>query len=225
MPSIGEESIPQQTVQGVAQNIDPQALQQKMASTVAEKGKLDFILKGIADKVGADFESRTKQPETILRKVAQKRMEGRNYNLDNINDAYGGRFIIKNDRQENQIKSMLSKAADLGIFKINKQQNVKSDTYSAFHTDIETPTGVKGEIQIHTPQSALESIANHSIRSVFGEKPPDQVDDLKKKQAKIADKTPNSTAINKAATIQSLAKQNNGKPLDPRIIAGILGSR
>lgn len=221
--SIGEESVTPQAKGKILQDITPQALQSKMAGVMVEKNKLDYILKGIADKVGADFESRTKNPDTALAKIAQKRSEGRgNYSLGSLNDLYGARFIIKKPGDAAKIKSLLDKAESLGLFKIIKQQSVKTGTYHANHTDFQTPQGVKGEIQTKTPQEHLESVANHSIRSVFGEKPPPQVALLRDKQAAIASKTGDSEAMKKASAIQSIAQQNGGKSVDPRLIATIL---
>lgn len=221
--SIGEESVNPQAKQQVLQDVTPQALQSKMAQVMTEKEKLDYILKGIADKVGVNYESRQKNPDTVISKIAQKREQGRNnYSLDDVNDLFGARFIIKDAKDKAAIHSLLDKAASLGLFKITKQENVETGTYEANHTDFETPQGLKGEIQIHTPQTLLESTANHSLRAVFGEKPPEPVKALRDIQAQIASKTPNNEALAKASTIQQIASQTNGKSIDPRLIASIL---
>lgn len=219
--NIGEEAIPPQVQAQATADITPQAMQQKMAGVIGEKEKLDFILRGIAQRVGADFNSRIKNPDTIVKKVAQKRLAGRNYSLDDINDGYGARFIIKTDGEKGKIISFMKKAEELGLFSINKSEPVKTGTYSAYHIDFQTPNGVKGEAQIMTPQQSLESVANHSLRSVHGENPQGQVKALRDKQAEIAKKTPHQEAINKASEIQQAAKQL-GNTLDPRLIAGIL---
>ncbi len=226
--SIGEAQI----TPGVQNQITPdvvspegkQQLFESLGKATVSKGGLDFILSGIANKVGAEFTSRVKNPETVVQKIAQKRMQGRNYGIQDVNDNYGGRFIIKNSSQASRIKTMLTKAQDLGIFKINKQEDVTKDTYHAFHVDFTTSDGVKGEVQIMKPQEVLESVANHSLRSVFGENPPNQVQNLRDMQANMAKNMPDNSAVEKAAQIQNIAKANGDQPLDPRIIASTLQS-
>lgn len=199
-----------------------QALQSTLANTIVKKKFLDFLMNGIADKVGAEFASRVKNPETVIQKVATKRTEGRDYNLDDVNDTYGGRFVIKNPDDKDEIEGMLKKAQDLGVFKIGKQQEVTQATYHAFHTDITTPDGVRGEIQIMTPQEELEGVANHGLRSVFGENPPPQVAKLRDMQADLAGKISDNDAQTKSDQITQVAKSVGDKPVDPRIIANIL---
>lgn len=220
--SIGEEAINPQMQQQMAGDISPQMVQQKLASTISEKEKLDYILKGIAQNTKSEFNSRIKNPDTIVKKIAQKRMEGRDYGIDNINDAYGGRFIVEDTKDIPKIKSLIEKASEIGLFNINKAQVVKNGNYHAFHFDIETPAGAKGELQIMTPQEELESVSNHPLRSVYGEKAPPEVETLKDMQSKMAAKMPNAKAHEKAMQIQQASKANNDKPIDPSLIAQIL---
>jgi ppGpp synthetase/RelA/SpoT-type nucleotidyltranferase len=202
-----------------------QALAGKLAQTNEKKQFLDYILKGIAEKAGAEFSSRVKNPETVVQKVAAKRMDGRKYGLDDVNDVYGGRFVIKNSSEVAPIKKMIEKAEELGVFKIGKSEERTQATYHAHHMDIITNDGVKGEIQIMTPQEELEAVANHGIRAVHGENPPPNVKELRNKQAELASKIPHKEAHEKAQQIQAVAKSMGDKPLDVRIPAAILTHR
>ena len=224
--SVPENSVtPQVQSQVTPDLVSEQGKQQlaaKLSKTIEKKDFLDYILKGIAEKAGAEFSSRVKNPETVIQKIATKRIAGRDYNLEDVNDGYGARFIIKSSSDMASIKKMLAKAEELGVFKIGKQEQVTQATYSGFHSDITTPDGVKGEIQIQTPQQELEGVANHSLRAVFGEKPPEEVKALRDTQAELAKKISGNKAHEAAQTIQAIGKQNNDKPLDPRISAAIL---
>jgi ppGpp synthetase/RelA/SpoT-type nucleotidyltranferase len=226
MNNVGEAAVTppvqQQATPDLVAPQGQQAIAGKIAQTTKKKELLDYILKGIADKVGAEFSSRVKNPETVVQKVATKRMEGRDYNLDDVNDVYGGRFIIKNPDQVAPIKKMLEKASELGIFKIGKQEERTQATYHAFHTDIVTPDGVKGEIQIMTGKEELEAVANHSLRAVHGENPPPEVKELRDKQAELASKIPHGEAHAKAQQIQQVAKLIGDKPVNPVVTAGVL---
>lgn len=199
-----------------------QVLHSTLANTIVQKKFLDYIFKGIADKMGVEFNSRIKNPETVIQKVATKRMEGRDYNLDDVNDSYGGRFVIKKPSQVGQIQGMLHKAEELGVFKIDKQEERTQATYHAYHMDIITPDKVRGEIQIMSPAEELESVANHSLRAVFGQKPAPEVAKLRDIQANLAKKIPGEAAHQKAQQIQDIGKQMGDKPIDPRITAAVL---
>ncbi|MHB9161538.1 MAG: nucleotidyltransferase family protein [Nitrosotalea sp.] len=226
--SVPEAQVSPQIQQQVTPDlVSPQGKQQlasKLSRTIEKKGFLDYILKGIATKVGAEFSSRVKNPETVIQKVATKRMAGRKYNLDDVNDAYGGRFVIKNSRDVPEVKGMLRKAADLGVFKIGKTEERTQATYHAYHMDITTKDGVRGEIQIMTHPEAAEAVVNHDLRSVYGEKPSPEVARLRDVQAKIvtslSDKK-NSELINH---IQNIHKQAGDKPLPPTVNAAMLAA-
>lgn len=228
---MNNQSIPEAQVgPQVQQSITPdlmapqgqQALASKLAQTNEKKQFLDYILKGIAEKAGVEFSSRVKNPETVVQKVASKRMEGRKYGLNDVNDVYGGRFVIKNSSEVAPIKKMLEKASELGVFKIGKQEERTQATYHAHHLDITTSDGIRGEIQIMTPQEELEAVSNHSLRAVHGEKPPKDVAELRDKQAELAGKIPNKQAHEKAQQIQNVAKQIGDKPVSPVVTASIL---
>ena len=230
-PTNSQQSVPEAQVgPQIQQSVTPdlvnqqgqQALAGKLAQTNEKKQFLDYILKGIADKSGAEFSSRVKNPETVVQKVASKRTEGRKYGLDDVNDVYGGRFVIKNSSEVASIKKMIEKAEELGVFKIGKQEERSQATYHAHHMDITTSDGVRGEIQIMTGKEELEAVSNHALRAVHGEKPPPEVASLRDKQAELAAKIPNKKAHEKAQQIQDVAKQIGDKPVDPRITASIL---
>src|SRR5579859_5439888 len=151
----GESAItPQVAAQTAPDVVNPQGLQQlhqQMSATIAQKGMLDFIFKGIAQKTGAQFSSRIKNAQSVVQKIAQKRMQGRDYNLDDVNDAYGARFITADKDVQDEIKKLVSKAESLGVIQITKKQDVTTGTYHAYHIDFQTKDGANGEIQIMKP--------------------------------------------------------------------------
>lgn len=213
---------PQLASQLASDVVSPQGQQQvqgKLASAIMKKKLLDSLMTMIAQKVHGEFTSRIKDPNTIVQKVVQKRGEGRKYNVDDVNDVYGGRIVVKDKSLLPQVKDLLMKVQKAGLFSINKQENVKEQTYNGYHIDIQTPDGMKGEIQVQTPQEELESVANHGIRSEFGEKPPQEVSNLRNTQAKLAKNISDSKAHQKSQQIQQT--EQNGT-IDPRVIASIL---
>jgi len=224
--SIGESQVtPQAMGQVTPDMVSPQgkqALFQNLAQATQEKDKLDFIFKGIADKEGADFSSRVKNPKTVVQKIAQKRLQGRDYKLDDINDAYGSRIIVDSEKDYGKIKKYVEKAAELGIFKINKSELVDTDYHKAWHIDFKTANGTKGELQILTPQQEANSVINHDLRSVHGEDMPDTVKELADKQAAIVKNMPSDKARQLAQTISDLHKNTHGQPLPPQVNATIL---
>ena len=92
---------------------------------------------------------------------------------------------------------------------IQKMQQVHHDTYHAFHIDF-TRDGVKGEIQIHTPASLNESVANHDIRNVYGEKPPAPLEQVKKQNQARAYKLAPDQAQQEAQALE-IIKQARDK--------------
>lgn len=180
----------------------------------AEKAQpaLDDRFKQLAEGVGLDpekdFESRIKQPDTFIQKIAQHRLEGTDkYDAKGVNDAYGGRFIADTDQQKGQIIRAFNQLDQMGEFKILKQQNVVKDTYNAYHIDF-VKNGVKGEIQIHDPNSLLESVVNHEIRAEGGEKPPPAMQAEKEANANAAHQMPSDIAQDLAQAGEK-AKSNN----------------
>lgn len=222
----GESQIGAQTIQQIASDVVSQQgiskLHQKMVGTALTKPVLDQQLEKIAKQTGTDFQSRIKNATTVVQKIAQKRIQGRKYGIDDINDTYGGRFIVDNKKNIPEVLDLVRKMALSNNLKVLNDERVKTGTYNAHHIDFQTPNGIKGEVQVMTPQQALESVANHSLRSMHGENPEDNVKLLRNKQAQIAAQTPNELAKQKADIIQKIAKQNNDLPLDPRVTASVL---
>lgn len=201
-----------------------QQLHGTLASTIEKKKFLDFIMKGIADNAKAEFTSRVKNPETVIQKIATKRMAGRKYNLDDVNDNYGGRFVIKDKADGEKIKKMLDKAEELGLFKIGKKEERTQATYKAYHMDIETPDKIKGEIQIMTHPQVAEAVVNHDLRSLHGEKPSPEVAKLRNMQAKIAGSLSNKKVDQLVENIVNVHKQVGDKPLPAAVNAGMLAA-
>ncbi len=226
--SIGEATITPQAQQQVAPDVlSPQGksqLLQHLGSATKEKPILDTILRNLAAKIGADFSSRVKNPQTTVQKIAQKRLQGRDYGIQNINDAYGGRIIVNKSPDVQKAKSGLENLAKAGAIEILKQQRVNNDTYSAYHVDIQTPGGTRAEIQVMTQKQELESLANHPLRSVHGENPPDSIKTLKDRQAQLAGNISNSKAKQVSLQIKQMAEANGGQPLDPRMVASAMRS-
>jgi hypothetical protein len=81
-----------------------------------------------------------------------------------------------------------------------------------------------GELQLMTPQENLESVANHSLRALNGEKPEGDDKKLRQQQANIAKKTPNNKAQNIANALQSMQQQQGTQPLNPAVDAQTLQS-
>lgn len=220
---IGESQITPQVIQQVTPDVvSPQGKQQLMKSlggAMINKPMLDDILGQLAKKIGATFSSRIKNPQTTVQKIAQKRIEGRKYGTEDINDPYGARIVVDNKSDISKAKQGIRELADKGALQILKSESVKNDTYSAYHIDIKTPDGVSGEIQIMTPSQELESVANHGLRAIYGEKQKGDVNKLREKQADIASKISPDKARQASATIQDLSK---GRNIDPRIIASVL---
>lgn len=176
------------------------------------KPEFDKDIQAIADDNGAEFQSRIKSMDSSIRKVVQQRIEGKtDYDEKGLNDAYGARIIIKDPKDEAAVKADIEQAAKDGDFEIRKSQSVDKETYHAYHYDIQKrlPDGrfVRGEIQIHTPQSLAEAVKNHPIRSVFGENPPQALDEVKKENAQEMQSLPNDQAMDVAKKLEDQHKQ------------------
>lgn len=201
----------------VSQN-GQQQLQEKQVAANRIKGILDQALAIAAKKLGGTFSSRVKDIDTMQKKIVTKRLAGRDYGINEINDAWGGRIVV--DKSDiGKAKAEVKDMEKAGLFKIHKQEDVTTGSYHAFHTDITTPDGQRGEIQIMTPQERAESLANHSIRAVAGEKPDAAMKAVTDAQAKIAKKLPNNKASQMGDIIEKMMKQNNNKPLPPQATA------
>jgi len=149
-----------------------------------------------------DFESRIKKDDTIIKKVALHRRDGdKGYRVNNVNDLYGARIIVKNDKQKKDVIDAIHQMDEDNTIKIDHEQEVKHGTYEAHHMDFNFK-GVKGEIQLHTPASLFEAASNHDIRSVFGEKPPKPLQDVKDIHAKVAEKVSPKKAQDMAQALE-----------------------
>lgn len=221
---LAEEQVTPQMAQQVAPDVvSPQGQQQLQAKAIAAnkiKGVLDQAFGMAAKTLGGKSSSRIKDIDTAQKKIVQKRLQGREYGIGDVNDMLGIRLVVdKSDipKAKKEVQSM-EKA---GLFKINKQEEVKTGTYSAYHYDLTTPDGVKAEAQLMYPQQEAESMLNHSIRSVVGEKPDPAMKAVVDAQAKIASKLPNEKANQVAETLKAMMKQNQNDPLAPTITAQV----
>lgn len=227
--SIGEAAISPQTQQQVAPDIQaPQGQQQLLQKAVQankDKPMLESLLKGIADKFGGESQVRVKQIETMASKIAQKRLQQRDYGIDDINDSLGGRIIVKTSKQIQEVKDALKTAGKQGAFIINKAEPVKTDDYKAFHFDITTPSGLPAEIQVHDQRSAANAVVNHDLRAVHGEKPANKaVEQLRDLQTKKLNNMPAGKALELSKVIQQMRQQNGSQPLPSPVTAKLLMS-
>lgn len=213
--SIGEAAITPQTMQQVAPDVQsPQGQQQLFQKAVGAnvaKKQLDAVLGAVAAHLGATSSTRVKNIETASQKIAQKRLQGRDYGVSDINDMLGGRIVVKNDKDIPKAKQAMQKLSEAGVFAIMKEQHVKQGTYDGYHYDVKLSNGQPAEVQIHTPQSEAEAVVNHSLRAVHGEKPQDKVvEQMRDKQAQVVKSFPNEKANAVTQIIQGLAKQQKG---------------
>jgi len=225
--SVPEQQItPQLAVKVAPDVVSPQGQQQLQLKRLAAqkvKDMLDQAFKMAASTIpGATFNSRIKNMDVAQRKIIQKRVEGRKYGMDNLNDLYGGRFTVEKPEDFKKVKQELSQMEDAGLFKIKKQETVRVGNYEAYHSDIVAPDGTKAEVQIHLPQSESESVSNHDLRALYGEKPPTPIRKLVDMQADINDKMPNGKARAITQALQLLHKMNGDKPIPPELTASIL---
>ncbi len=180
--NIGEAQITPELAQKVAPDVmSPQGQQQLQAKSIAAnrfKGVIDKALGMAAQKLGGTHSTRVKQLDTATQKIVQKRLQGRSYDIDNLNDMFGGRIVLSDKDDFGKAKDEIIKMSKAGLFKIKHMETVKTGNYDAYHVDIVAPDGLKGEIQLHTPRSEAESIANHDMRALHGEKPPTPVKKL-----------------------------------------------
>src|ERR1039457_6999186 len=119
--SVGEAAIDQATMQKVAPDVVSQEgkgqLFQKAVEAHQAKKQLDAILGAVADHIGATLNSRVKDQETAAKKIAQKRMQGRDYKIEDINDMLGARLTMPSERSFPKAKAAMQKLADAGVFK------------------------------------------------------------------------------------------------------------
>lgn len=227
--AIGEASIPEGTVdQTVPEANEPQGQAQLLAKLISAnklKNMLDSAFELAAKHIGATFNSRVKHAENAVKKVAQKRLQGRDYDIGDINDAYGGRFVVDSPKDISKVKSQMDEMAKIGLFIIKKEESITHGTYKSYHFDIETPDGHRGEVQIHTAQSELSAEAEHDLRALYGENPKDEnIEKLRKAQDKMAKSMPSNRARLVTEALTQLHKQNDNQPISPQITATVLQS-
>lgn len=222
----GEAVMPPQAVQQVAPEVaSPQGQQQLFQKAIAAnlaKQVMDKVFSTIAKNNGWDYSSRVKNIQIATNKIAQKRMAGRDYGVDDINDMAGFRLVVPKYSDVPKAKKAIEQLEKDGIIDIKQGEEVKNGNYSAYHYDFMTPTGIEGEAQIHTPQGVAEAISNHSLRAVYGEKPHPMVKALQAKQADIAHSLSNEKAMSVVKTLQSMTKDGGDKPLSPITTASVL---
>lgn len=224
--SIGEMQVTPPVMNQVTPDVvSPQGKQElfsHLASATVQKELLDFIFKGIADKIEGEFSSRIKDPRTVVQKIAQKRLQGREYGVGDINDAYGSRITVKKPQDIDRVKKMVHKAEELGIIKINKSELVDTDYHKSWHIDFKTDKGTSGELQILTPQEEANSVVNHDLRAVFGEDMPQPAKNLADLQAKKVKDLPNDKAHALAQAVVQTRQSSGNNPLDPRVLASLV---
>lgn len=227
MKNIPEESVTSQVAQHVAPDVvSQQGQQQLQAKAVAAnkiKGVLDQAFQMAAKSLSGKASSRIKDIDTAQKKIVQKRLQGRDYGIADLNDMLGIRLTV--DKADiPKAKKEVENMQKAGLFTINKQEEVKTGNYSAYHFDITAPDGTKAEAQIMSPQQEAESMLNHSMRSVAGENPDAAIKTVTDAQASIAKKLPNEKANQVAETLKQLMKQNNNNPLPPTVTAQVAQS-
>lgn len=214
--AIGEAMLTPQVLQHIAPDVvhpdGQKKLFEKAVSAHVAKKKLDAIMQAVSGSIGADSSSRVKDINTAAQKIGQKRLQGRDYKIEDIGDMLGGRITVDNEKKMSQAKQSMRKLSDAGIFDIKKEENIKRGTYQATHYDVILSNGTKAEVQLHFPQTELEALSNHTLRAEHGEKPTDKaIIALRDKQAAIAHSLPNDKAKVASQAMQSLMKQQNGK--------------
>lgn len=228
----GEQAIPPQTVAQVAPDVagpqGQQKLQQSLQVIQQAKPKLDQFFQRIGKQVGVDVSTRIKSQDAITRKVAQKRLSGRDYHPVDINDAYGARFIANTPQQKQAVISKIEDAQKQGLVHIISQKEMDEDqgTYKAYHTDLAIPIAqgqtVRIEVQIMDQHMDAKAVASHDVHAQFGEKPPPEAQDQVKMQNKIIDTLPKIKAKGLASKLVQVHKANNDKPINPAITAGMV---
>lgn len=213
MKDIPEEQISPKLLKKVTSDIDKKELQEKALAADKIKDLLDKALAMAANSIGATFTTRVKNIDTAHRKIAQKRLQGRDYDVKDLGDMLGGRLIVNSPKDYKNGVEEIKAMEKQGIFKIKKQENVRTGSYDAEHFDVVMPNGLRAEIQLHTKQSEAESLANHQIRAEFGEKPEGIVKALRNKQADIIEDLHPDRAKALSHAIALITKQD-GEPPD-----------
>lgn len=164
------------------------------------KPQIDQIMQQIADQTGTSMSSRVKDPKAIIRKTVQKRMEQRDYELSDINDLFGARFVYPQGASPEPVIKAIKQAAKQGAFVIIKEEERNKAEYNAWHADIAFPLSdtqsIRGEVQVMDSASAAQAALGHDDHAQYGEDIPD---DKTKKLNKQMDK------VNQLPPIKQLA--------------------
>lgn len=225
----GEGQIPIQQLMRIMPDIfTPQGLEslnQKLTTAKQHQKEIEAVIKDIADSINADSSARVKNHAVSLKKIAQKRLEGRPYDIDDINDALGGRITLNNPSNKQKAIDAITQAEQDGKFTINKQQDIKDDTHDSVHFDITLPSGQQAELQLLPSQQELAvSVAGHDIYQTYGENPPPEAEQINKMQNKIIDKLPDKKAKNLSDKLLQMHKANSDIPLPPIATAQVVAN-
>lgn len=190
------------------------------------KPQLDQMMTKIAQSTGTTMSNRVKDPKQIVRKVVQKRMESRNYQLSDINDLVGYRFTTNNESEIPQVKKAIEQAAKNGALVIIDQQERDEENYHAYHYDVGFPIAhnktIRGEIQIMDANSEAQAAVSHDAHFIYGEKPPQQVQEKLDKQNKVVQTLPPIKAKQVAKTLINEHKKVNDNPLPKGAVDKVL---
>ncbi len=204
----------------ISENGQKELMAKRMAAHHMQ-GMLDRALAMASNAIGGTFSTRVKDSDVATKKIAQKRLQGRDYGIKNLNDMLGGRLVVNSPKDFDKAEEQINEMAKQGIFTIKKKEHIKTGNYDARHFDVKLPNGLTGEVQVHTKHSEAESMANHQIRAEFGEKPEGIVKALRDKQADIIDDMHPDHAKALSHAISLLQKQD-GVPPDHVTIAKLI---
>lgn len=224
--TIGEQQIHPQLLQKVAPDVvsteGQQKLQSKQLAAQRLQGVLDKALQIASTRLGGDASTRIKDTDTAMKKVGQKRLEGRaDYSIDDLRDLLGGRLVVDKDKIP-QAKEEIGHMQKAGLFTIKKEEQRNVGDYQAYHYDVKMPDGTMAELQIHTKKSEASSIANHDIRANFGDKPPKEWQQIQEKQAAMIDNMSGEKAKALTQALQSLHKMSDNKPIPAVLTAAVI---
>lgn len=181
------------------------------------KPHLDAIMKPIASSTGSDFSSRVKNPEMIVRKVIQKRMEDPKYKLSDINDLYGCRYVVENEQEIAKVKKAIEEGEKQGKYKIISGEARNKDTYHAYHFDLAFPLSaikaIRCECQIMDRSAEAQAALTHDAHAIYSDNPPKPVENKLDKQTKVVDQLPHIKQKQVADTMVQAHKQIDDKPL------------
>jgi ppGpp synthetase/RelA/SpoT-type nucleotidyltranferase len=205
-----------------------QGLATSLQTVYQIKPKIDTVMQHIGEVTNTKMSSRVKNPKQIVRKVVQKRMEDRTYQLSNINDLLGYRFTTNHKNEMAQVIKEVEKAGKMGAFVIIDQQERDKADYHAYHFDVgfPIPNGktIRGEIQIMDARSEAQAAVSHDAHFIYGEKPPKQVQKTLTKQNNTIQTLPPIKAKQVAKTLINAHKQVHDNPLPKGFATQVLAN-